>query len=112
MAHDMTNDRDDTDDRGDATMEPAARQALSVAFTDGHDQRLAVGGPDAEAFGGGDASDHSWGLGGGDRLGGGAEDDVLSGGVGRDLLSRSSATSVDARIVSPMNTGAGMTSLS
>ncbi len=87
MADDMTSDRDDTNGVEGAATEPTARELLSVAFTDEHDQRLAVGGPDADAFGGSDASDHSWGLGGGDRLGGGAEDDVLSGGAGRDLLS-------------------------
>ena len=84
MAQGMTSDRDDVED---ATVEPTAREALSVAFTAEHDQRLAVGGPDADTFGGSDASDHSWGLGGQDQLGGGAEDDVLNGGAGRDLLS-------------------------
>lgn len=63
------------------------RESFSVAFSGMPDHQLAVGGPGADSFGGTDAADHFWGLGGGDKLGGGPEGDVLSGGKGADLLS-------------------------
>lgn len=62
------------------------RELFSVAFSCMPDHQLAVGGPGSDTFGGTDAADHIWGLGGADRLGGGPEGDVLSGGEGPDLL--------------------------
>lgn len=73
------------DDEADKHLDDGAR---SFDFEAGErTYRIAIGGSEADVIGGSEAFDHSWGLGGADKIGGGPEDDVLLGDEGRDLLS-------------------------
>ena len=71
----------------EAATERTEREQFSTSFAGMPDHQLAVGGAGADSFGGTDAADHYWGLGGADKLGGGPKGDVLTGGEGPDLLS-------------------------
>jgi len=53
----------------------------------GHIHNITFGGENGDTLGGTEGAEFTWGLGGDDRIGGGAMDDVLHGGPGADLVS-------------------------